>query len=112
MDIFYLVKGDTGSQIKVFLVDEETGEPLDCTNQTVRLNFRKKGSSVKLFTLPNLVTEAGSLAAGITIFSFENNLSNLSRGYYLGEIELIDNTSGDVRTVYETLPFTVRDEIG
>lgn len=112
MDIFYLVKGDTGSQIKVFLVDEETGDPLDCTNQAVQLNFRKKGSSVKLFTLSNLITQPESLANGITIFSFEDKLVTLDRGYYLGEIELIDNTSGDVRTVYETLPFTVRDEIG
>ena len=112
MDIFYLVKGDTGSQIKVFLVDEETGDPLDCTDQTVELNFRKKGSSTKLFTLPNLFVDQDSLLNGIVVFSFEEQLPTLARGYYLGEVQLTDNTSGSIRTVYETLPFTVRDEIG
>lgn len=112
METYYLVKGDTGSQLKVTLVEESTAAAIDCTNETVRLHFRKKGTTTLLFTLTSLVNDNNLLQEGIAIFDFEDQLLTLEAGYYTAEVELTNNTTSIVRTVYETLPFRVRDELG
>jgi|SRR5210317_1719032 len=112
METFYLVKADTGSQIKVSLVREDTGLPIDCRDETVRLHFRKKGTSTKLFTLTTITSDPQLLAEGTVVFAFETNLNTIQPGYYNGEVELENNTSGTVQTVYEVLPFRVRDQVG
>lgn len=112
MEIQYLIKGDTGSQLKVYLIEDETGLAVDCTNETVRLHFRKKNTTIKLFSLTSLVEDSQSLSEGLALFDFENNLITLDAGYYSGEVEIENNTTNETRTVYERIPFTVRDEIG
>lgn len=99
----YLVKGDTGSVLKSTLIRVDTGEPFDCSNSTVYLRFRKKGTSSILFSLTGVIPDPN--VKNEVIFSFGNNLANITEGLYEGEIGVISNT---INTVYEIIPFQVR----
>lgn len=107
MDTYYLVKGDTGATLKVQLIANDTGELLDLESKTVNLYFRKKGTTKLLSTIPGDVI----LETSTVLFSFDGLLQTIEPGYYQGEIE-VTNQGLSSQTVYETLRFKVRDEIG
>lgn len=99
----YLVKGDTGSQITALLSRVDTGEPINCTNSTVYLRVRKKGSLSILFTLTGTVSQTPT---NQVIFLFGDYLNNLVPGLYEGEIEVKNGSI--IQTVYEIIQFQVR----
>jgi hypothetical protein len=103
----YLVTDDTNTSVKLSLVRQDTGLPVDCSTSTVVLKFRKRGTKIILFNLTGEIA-AGSPTNEIT-FSFANNLINLAPGLYEGEIEVTDNTS-NIESVYEVLKFQVRED--
>ena len=109
MSTYYLVSGDDAPQIKVTLTRDATGDVIDITDKTVRLKFRKKGTATVLTTITS--TSAGSdLTNGIAIFVWGNTDLDITAGNYEAEVEMTDNISGVVETVYETLSFVVRDD--
>ena len=104
--VHYLVKDDTATTIQATLTRSHDGTVINCSNATVVLKFRKKGSTDTLFTLQALDV-ADDLQVGVAKFRFGGTNLNVSEGYYEGEIE-ITFQDGTVETVYETLDFYVR----
>lgn len=97
----YLVKGDTGSQIKATLT-RANGEAINCASPAiVKLYVRKKGTTTILFTLTGAVTTP----TNEVIFSFGSNLATLD-GLYEGEIEVTNGSL--IETVYELVQIQVR----
>jgi hypothetical protein len=115
VDIVSLVKGDTVANLKVSLVREDNGTVFGMTEATVvKLYIRKKGSTTVIATIQKsapLSTED----QGVLIFKlgepgvFLDGNSNVTSGYYEGEVEITftDNTT---QTIFETVPFRVRDQ--
>lgn len=109
MTIYKLVQGDDGPQIKVTLTRDTSGEVIDLTDKTVLLKFRKKNTSSVLTTITS--SSAGSdLTNGIAIFVWGSSDLDIAPGNYEAEVEMTDNSSGVVETVYELLEFVVRED--
>lgn len=102
----YLVKGDTGSQLKVTLTRNDTGTPVDLTvpGTGVKLYVKPRGSNTLSFTINGTL-----FANGEVIFPFTTELISISPGFYDGEIEYT-SAAGKIESVYETLKFQVRDD--
>jgi len=114
VDIVSLVKGDTVANLKVSLVREDNNTAFGIAEaSTVNLHVRKKGTTTPVYTIPKDAT-LSSEASGILIFKMGTtgvflDQNTVTEGYYEGEIELIF-TDGTTQTVYETVPFQVRDD--
>lgn len=104
--MFYLVKDDVGTQILATLTREDDGNAVDLSDATVKLYFRKKGTTAILTTLTS-ISNAEDLELGRAIFAFANGDLDVEEGKYEGEIEATF-TSGNVESVFETIDFYVR----
>lgn len=105
---FNYVQGDTGPQIKVTLVDEDTNAATDLTGATATLHFRAAGESTVLFSR-NLFIQSDTATSGIAILQWQSNDLNQEAGTYEGELEVI-RSSGLRETLYETLRFRIRED--
>ncbi len=104
---FYLVKDDNAPQVKATITREDDGAIVDLTGATVRLKFRKKGTTTTLFTLTGVNDPNTNYAKGIVLFNFGATDLDLASGFYEGEIE-ITYSAGTVETIYELLNFQLR----
>ena len=109
MDTLYLVQGDNGSQLKVVLTRNDTGDAVDLTGSIVTLKFKKKNTDNILSTINSSVIDAADLEAGIAIFLFDSDDLNILPGDYVGEVS-ITFPSGYIETVFEQLEFFVRED--
>lgn len=107
--IINLVQGDTGPQIRATLTRSDTGDAVDVSGATVRLNFRAHNATDKLFSMNNLAGNAAG-ADGICIFSFTAGNLDLPAGDYQGEIEVIFEDASR-ETIYELIEFNLREDI-
>lgn len=104
--MFYLVKDDVGTQILATLTREDDGSAVDLSGATVKMYFRKKGTTAILATLTSISNQE-DLALGRAIFAFANGDLDVDEGKYEGEIEATF-TSGNIESVFEIIPFYVR----
>lgn len=102
-DRIKLVRGDTLPYIRLTLKHAD-GEPMDVSAATVRMYFRKRGTTTVLSTI--VATKPLGGADGIVIIKFSGNALNVDPGYYEGEVEV--DYSGERQTIYNTLQFQVR----
>jgi hypothetical protein len=105
---FNYVQGDTGPQIKVTLVDEDTNLATDLTGATATLHFRGAGESTVLFSR-DLFIQSDTATQGIAILQWQANDLNQEAGTYEGELEVV-RASGLRETLYETLRFRIRED--
>jgi hypothetical protein len=103
---YLLVQNDTAPAIQANLTRSHDGSVIDCSDATVSLKFRAKGTTTTLFTL-TAIDNQSDLENGIAIFYFADGNLDLDEGYYEGEIE-IAFLNRTVETVYETLEFYLR----
>jgi len=105
---FNYVQGDTGPQIKVTLVDEDTNQATDLTGATATLHFRGAGESTVLFSR-GLFIAADTADTGVAILQWQTNDLNQEAGTYEGELEVV-RANGLRETLYETLRFRIRED--
>ena len=104
---YELVSGDTAPQIQATITRDDTGAVVNLTGATVRMYFRKKGTTTTLFTL---VSSTGSFSSGIATFAFAtNDLATIAEGYYEGEIE-ITYADASKETIFKILNFYIRSD--
>ena len=107
MTTLFLVKGDTGPQVKLTGSRQDTGTAVDCRGTPI-MRVRRRGSTTVSFTLT--ATDVGSNRQdGILIFPFGNNLLNLDPGQYEGEVQ-VTFSDGSVESIFERIDFVVRDQ--
>ena len=104
----YLVSGDTGSILQVEIVRQDTGEVVDLTDVTVTLKFRKRGTTIILFSILGISFTAEQATSGVSMLQFGDNLVGLAKGQYEGELSIATETLSE-EIVYEILYFQVRD---
>lgn len=109
MDTLYLVQGDNGSQLKVVLTRDDTGEPVDLTSATATLKFKKRNTSNVLSSINSSVLDPEDIEAGVAVFLFDSNSLDISSGDYVGEVQVTFPT-GFIETVFEQLEFVVRED--
>jgi hypothetical protein len=102
----YLVKNDTGPQLRLTLTDDISGDPIDLTGGSVTMHFRKMDTTALLFSRVAYISDAVN---GICVIQWSAPDLNRAAGLYEAEIEVIDS-GGARQTVYETISFTLRDE--
>ena len=107
-DLYTLVKKDTAPQIKAALTREDDGSAINFAGGTCVLKFRKKDTTVVLFTL-SAFDQGTNFAEGSAIFVFSGTQLHIDEGYYQGEIE-ITFQNGSIETVYEILEFYLRND--
>lgn len=105
---FNYVQGDTGPQIQVTLVDEETNTATNLTGATVTLHFRAVGETTVLFSRA-LYINPDTATTGVAIVQWQTNDLNQEAGTYEGELEIV-KASGLRETLYETLRFRIRED--
>lgn len=107
--IYYLVQGDTGTQIKVTLAREGSSEEVDLTNATVLLKVRREKQPTLAFTVTGLKT---TNVNNEVVFKLGNNMINIDPGRYEGEVQVTFSDSGTQveETVYETVNLFIREE--
>ena len=119
-DRIKLVRKDTRPQI-VCNLKTSAGVAIDCTNATVKMYFRKEGTTTILTTitgtlLPNFIDSTGAtITSGYTVagsggrvsFSWPANSLNVDAGNYEGEVEITFSDT-TIQTVYDVLKFKVR----
>lgn len=107
--IYYLVQGDTGTQIKVSLSRSGTSEEVDLTNSTISLKVRKENETALAFTVTGLKT---TNVNNEVVFRLSNNMIDIEPGRYEGEVQVVfsDNGTSLEETVYETIKLYVREE--
>jgi hypothetical protein len=116
-----LVQGDQLPELEVSLKDSNTAvsgttldpddpatfAPLNLTGGSVRLRFRKVGSTTVIDTLVATITQPTN---GVATFVFDNDtLAN--DGLFEGEIEFTDDNSR-TQTVVDLIKFKVRKQFG
>lgn len=115
-----LVQGDTRPQVVVEVLDQARN-PIDCSDSTVKLYFRRKGgpllTTIQGVLLTGRVNLNGSInvaapynvpgSGGRVAFNWPPNALNISPGMYQGEVE-ITYPDGTVQTVFDLVPFKVR----
>jgi hypothetical protein len=126
-----LVRGDTKPQLKVVVMDSDTGVPVDISLSTTVLYFRAAGASTLQATVPGtLVTglEVTDALTGVVtvnanapyditgsggrvVFQWGPSDLDCEPGEYEGEIEVTFN-DGSKQTVYDILKFTLREDFG
>lgn len=106
MQTYTLVQGDQAPQIQAILKRDDDGSLIDFSGGSCSLKFRKKGTSVTLFTLA--ASDVGDkFSKGEAIFSFSGTQLDIDAGYYEGEIE-ITYSNGAIETVFAVLDFYLR----
>jgi hypothetical protein len=105
----YLVQGDAGSQVKAIITREDTGLPVDLSDATPRLKFKKKNTTTVLATITSIASSPDDLEAGVAVFAFTSTHLDVAPGEYVGEIEVSFN-SGSIETVYEQITIMVRED--
>ena len=105
---FNYVQGDTGPQIKVTLVDEETNTATNLTGGSVTLHFRAVGETTVLFSRA-LYVNPDTADTGVAIVQWQANDLNQEAGTYEGELEIV-KASGLRETLYDTLRFRIRED--
>jgi len=105
---FNYVQGDTGPQIKVTLVDEETNTATNLTGGSVTLHFRAVGETTVLFSRA-LYVNPDTADTGVAIVQWQTNDLNQEAGTYEGELEIV-KASGLRETLYDTLRFRIRED--
>ena len=125
-DRIKLVANDTRPQI-ICSLQTSAGVAIDCTAaQSVKLFFRKEGSSTLLSTLVGVLLTGylnsdGTItttspynvagAGGRVSFTWGSGTLNVSAGNYEGEVQ-ITFQDGTIQTVYDLLKFKVRSDLG
>lgn len=120
VDIVSLVKGDSAANLSVTLVREDNGTAFSMAGGTTAvLRVRKKGTTTLVGTPVTVASEPTSnfsqgklvfeLGGASTFLNASNDVGG--PGYYEGEVE-ITFTDSTTQTVFETIPFRVRDEFG
>ena len=107
--IYYLVQGDTGTQIKVILARHGSSEEVDLTSATVLLKVRKEKETSVAFTVTGLKLNNVDNEA---VFKLGNNMIDIEPGRYEGEIQVTfsDNGTQLEETVYETVNLFIRED--
>lgn len=118
-DTINLVSGDDKPELNFTLRDSNTAVagkvldesdpttwlPIDLTDHTIRVYFRKLGSTDILDTLTCAIE--GSPTNGKCIMQWKPTTLDVDAGTYEGEIELEDS-SGLKQTIFDKLKFKVR----
>jgi hypothetical protein len=103
---YYLVKGDTGTKIKVALARQGTVSPIDLNAATAVLKVRAEGVKYNVFEVTGTKDLTNDNEA---IFALGANMLTITPGRYSASVEVtFDDTT--IETVYEILPLFVRDE--
>ena len=105
---FNYVQGDTGPQIQVTLVDEETNTATNLTGATVTLHFRAVGETSVLFSRA-LYINPDTATTGVAIVQWQTSDLDRDAGTYEGEIEIV-KASGLRETLFDTLRFRIRED--
>jgi hypothetical protein len=106
--MLYLVQNDVGTQVRALITENDTGDAVDLSDATVRLKFRKKGTTTLLSTLTSSSSTAEA-TNGYATFVFSGSALDIDPGLYEGEIESTF-TDGSILTVYEKLEFMLRED--
>lgn len=120
-DTINLVSGDSKPELRFTLrdsntaasgmvLDEEdptTWAPIDLTNQTVKVKFRKLGDSTILDTMTCGKTDA---ANGECYMQWNATTLDVDAGTYEGEIEMTESNTDKVQTVFDKLKFKIRSD--
>lgn len=103
-----LVQGDTRPTLICTLTDDTTGLAINLTGATVRLKFRRVGSTTLTSTIIGSVTNP---TGGVVAFFWSSQPTSLDGppGDYEGEIE-ITFSDGTIQTVYDPLKFKLRED--
>jgi hypothetical protein len=109
-DKIKLVQGDTGPQIRLTLLDDTSGNPIDLSGSTVTLHFRAIGGETALFSRQAYVSSQDA-AAGKAVISWEEGDLDVEAGEYEGEIEVFWPSTGIRQTIYDLLKFKVRSDV-
>ena len=123
-DKIKLVRNDTGPQIKINVIDENTGLPVNIAGAAVIMRFRKLAESTILAVVNGILVTGRELddgsydyaapydvqgAGGRAVFIWGGNDLDVEPGEYEGEVE-ITFSDGTVQTIYDTLRFKVRQD--
>ncbi len=110
VDKIKLVQGDTGPQVRLTLIDDITGEPIDLTGATVTLHFRALGGDTAIFSR-QIYVNPQTTVEGKAIITWEQGDLDVPAGEYEGEIEIYWQTTEVRQTIYDLLKFKVRGDI-
>lgn len=116
-----LVAGDTKPELNFTLRDSNTAAsgktldpddpstwaPIDLTDSTVKVRFRKLGDSTVLDTM--ICGKHAPYSDGRVSMQWNPTTLEVPAGTYEGEIEITDSTDG-VMTIFDKLKFKVRDD--
>lgn len=105
---FNYVQGDTGPQIRLTLVNEDTTTPTDLTGATATLHFRAAGETAILFSRAFYINNA-TANTGVAILQWNSTDLDQVAGVYEGEVEVVKST-GQRETLFETLRFRIRED--
>lgn len=105
---FKYVRGDTGPQLKVTVVDDGTDQPVDLGGAVVTLHFRAAGEDNVLFSR-QLVIPSNTAAQGVAVVDWDEGDLDQEAGTYEGEIEVV-RANGIRETMYDKLKFKIRDD--
>ena len=102
----YIVQGDTGSELTSYLVRQDDGSVVDCSDAVVLLKVKARNTTTPITE----ITGGGvNMATGYIEFLL-TTVAALSPGYYEGEIQVTHNGSGYVESVFELIQFQIRAE--
>lgn len=109
-DKIKLVQGDTGPQVRLTLLDDISGEPIDLTGATVTMHFRALGGDAALFSR-QIYVNPQTTTEGKAVITWEEGDLDVEAGDYEGEIEVYWSTTGMRQTIYDLLKFKVRGDV-
>lgn len=124
-DKIRLVQGDTRPQLRLFLADESTGEPMNLVGATVRLRLRAVGSTeikevLTCVLAPGTIDKTGRLVLGEPYTAFGSGGRAIcdwtstaldTPGDFEGEIE-VTFSDGGIQTIHDLLQFSIREQAG
>ncbi len=105
MSAIKLVAGDTLPYVTVTLTNAD-GTAMDVSKATVTVQFRQAGTEPVLSTIP--CTQPNGGTDGVIKFNFPQPTLTVPAGNYEGAI--VVNYGTDVQTLWDTIPFIVRDK--
>jgi len=109
-ELYYLVQGDTGPQLRVTLTREDDGLPVDLSEAVPRFKFRRAGTETVLTTLESSAS-TDDAQNGVALFIWGNGDLDIEAGRYEAEIEVsFSGGVGEIETVYETIRFLLRED--
>jgi hypothetical protein len=101
-----LVRNDTKPQIKLTILDEITGDPVDLSGAQVHFHLRVAGRGSAVVVKEALVISAVDGEAQVV---WEPGDLDLHAGQYEAEVQ-VTYPSGHIQTVFDTLRIQVREE--